>query len=393
MRVCMLSFYFHPAYSGSAVQAYGLSRQLLQRGFAPQVISANLTHDAARDERGGIPISRLPLLRQRTLQIPTFAFSLAWHLVRNRRSIDIVHAHGTYPHSVAGLVSRLIGKKSVLKITMTNSDLAFSQQGRLFGRVNRYLVKQFDCYVATSDEGYKECLAQGLSPTRVLTISNGVDTEVYRPAESAREKTSERRHLGLPEGPIVSFVGVINERKNVDGLLRVWRTVMKKGVRGHLLVIGPEPAEADGRPTEFCNSLRQFVVDEGLEASVSFLGQKDNVAAYLRCSDIFLLPSRREGMPNVVLEAMASGLPCVVSRIGGSVDLVTHNESGYVHDVDDEVGMANSLHNLIVDPTHISIMGKQARRTALALYSLSAVADRYEALYRKLSSEAVATSD
>jgi len=386
LRVCMLSFYFHPAYSGSAVQAHGLARQLMKRGLAPQIVSANLTHDAPRDELGGIPVWRLPLLRLSGFQIPSFAFSLAWHLFRRRRSIDIVHAHGAYPHSIAGLVSHIIGKKSILKITMANSDVAFERQGRLFGRFNRYLVKQFDRYVTTSDEAYTECLSQGLDPSRVFLIPNGVDTDVYHPAESSKEKQRQRKLLGLPDCPIVAFVGVLNERKNVDGILKIWRSLMHRNARAHLLLIGPEPKDSSGNPSEFCNRIRRFVDDEGLDASVSFLGQQADVAAHLRCSDVFLFPSRREGMPNVVLEAMATGLPCIVSRIGGSIDIVKHEYSGYVHDVDDEVGMARNLETLLGNPALLTFMGGNARQTALEKFSLMAITDRYEALYHDLTS-------
>ena len=383
-RVCMLSFYFHPSYSGSAVQAQNLCRHIAPLGVQTEIVSANLSRSAPHAVVSGISVTRLPLLRSKPLQIPSFSLSLGWYLVRNRRSIDVVHAHGTFQHAFASIVCRLIGKRSVLKIAMGNSDIAFHRQGRAWGRANRFLVRQFDRYIATSREVYSECCAQGLDESRIRMIPNGVDTDLFRPSSSPHERHDERQSLGIPDRPVVCFVGIIDARKNVDGLLRVWRAVIRGGATGHLLIIGPEPTGSDGRPTEFCRRQQQFVADEGLGETVSFLGRQVDVAPYLRSSDIFFFPSRREGMPNVLLEAMASGLACIASRIGGSMDLIDDHKNGLLFDVDDEEGMAEGLALLLRDPSKVATLGRAARRAAVDRFSLAATAEKYVELYRQL---------
>ena len=383
----MLSFYFHPAYSGSAVQAYNLCRYLLRRGVTPEVVSANLTGSPSAEEIGGIRVRRLHLLKRKSFQIPSFGLSLAWYLLRNRREYQIVHAHGTLQHAVASVMCRVLGKKSILKIAMGNSDIAFQRQGRTWGRVNRFLVRRFDRYIATSAEVFRECMAQGLDPSRVLLIPNGVDTVKFRPAESDEERRRARCALGLPDKSIVCFVGIMDARKNVDGILRVWRSVVRSGVVGHLVLIGPEPLDNDGKRSTFCEQLRRFVADEGLADTVTFAGRQADVASYLQSADIFFFPSRREGMPNVLLEAMASGLACVASSIGGSVDLIEHGRTGYLASLDDEEGMAGIIQALLGDAERSRELGRAARQAVVDGFSLEVTADRYAHLYRELLAE------
>lgn len=386
-RACMLSFYFHPAYSGSAVQAHNLCRWLLARGITSEIVSANLTGSPKQDRCQGIAVRRLRILLRKELQIPSFGLSLAWHLLRQRRTFDVVHAHGTLPHAAAAVIAKALGKKSILKIAMANSDIAFQRQGRIWGRVNRFFVRRFDRYVATSEEIRVECLEQKLDPARIVVIPNGVDTDAFTPPATLEDRRRLRQELGLPDVPVVCFVGIIDARKNVDAVLRIWRDVSRGGAKGHLLLIGPEPSGPDGNSSEYCRRMRQYVEDEGLSASVSFLGRRPDVAAHLRSADVFLFPSRREGMPNVLLEAMASGVACIASNIGGSVDLIEHGKSGYLFDVDDEAGMTAAIDRLLRHPTLAWSMGSAARRSMVSRFSLEATADRYLSLYRELLSE------
>jgi glycosyltransferase involved in cell wall biosynthesis len=380
----MLSFFYPPSYSGSAVQAQNLSRHLLDLGIRPLIVSANLTGSMRTDRIDGVPVHRLPLLKPQDLQIPTFGASLAWFLWRNRRSIDIVHAHGAVPHGIAAPVSRLLGKKSILKITMANSDLAFQRHGRLWGRYNRYCALRFDRYVATSAEAYEECRDLGLDASRIELIANGVDTAYFRPARDEEERRSLRAVRGLSGGPLVCFVGVLDQRKNVDGILRVWNEVQRRSRTGHLLLIGPEPQASDGKPSPFAARLREYSTANGLDATITFAGSRTDVAECLRCADIFFFPSRREGMPNVLLEAMASGLACVASSIGGVVDLLQPGVSGQLFELGDEAGMATCLAGLLADPLRTRALGRAARERAEQKFSLRSTAGRYAELYREL---------
>jgi glycosyltransferase involved in cell wall biosynthesis len=384
MRACMISFYFAPHYSGSAIQARNLSRYLQRRGIGVQVVSANLTGSPASEVLDGIHLFRLPVLRSGPWQVPSFLLGLAVFLIRNRRNYEVVHAHGTFQHVTASLVARLLGKKSLLKVAMAGSDIAFARQGRLWGRFNRFLVNRFDQFIATSKVIQREFAEHGFGPDRVHLIPNGVDMDVYRPPDSAQEKRDLRARLKLADKPTVCFVGIVNARKNVDFVLRVWRQVRAHGVVGQLLIVGPLPAATDVADYRYYQELQEFVAKEAMQHSVIFTGFQPDVASYLRASDLFLFPSRQEGMPNALLEAMAVGLPSVASRISGTEDLIEQGKSGFMFPLDDEPAFARTVADLLRDPATARRVGAAAKRFVEASYSLGAVAERYEEIYRRL---------
>lgn len=377
----MVSFFFPPDYSGSAVQAHNLSRHLQRLGLEPFIVSANLSGSAAYEVYDGVPVYRIPAIaRNYELQIASFWVSLSAFLWRRRREFDVVHAHGTVQHAIASVVCRALGKPSILKVSMAQSDLAFGRQGRALGTVNRSFVSRFDRYIALTDGIAIEFRDEGLDTSRVRLIPNGVDTEAYAPV-SPSARAALKSSLGLPDVPIVTYVGIINGRKNVDGILRIWADAVKRGAPGHLALIGPMP---DGPDAPFIIGLRQFIQEAGLGDRVTFLGQRSPATPFLQASDVFLFPSRQEGMANSVLEAMACGLPCLVSGTAGVTGVVTDGDTGFALNVDDEASFARVLTDLLTQPALGERIGAAARARIEQHFSLAAVARRYASLYHEL---------
>jgi glycosyltransferase involved in cell wall biosynthesis len=379
-RACMISFYFPPSYSGSAVQAHNLCRHLQRRNVASFIVAANLEHAASREVMEGISVFRLPVINRAGWQIVSFAVSLSWFLFRQRRHYEVIHAHGAVPHGVASIVGRALRKKTILKIAMANSDIAFPRQGRLAGALNRFLVGRFDRYIATTDAIRQEFHDRRLDSRRVHMIPNGVDTDRCVPLSSA-EREVLRAELALPSGPLVCFVGIINRRKNVDGLVRIWERATRAGVAGRLLILGPAPDSI------LYEELVAFVAKRGLRDRVLFLGHRPDVVRYLQVADVFLFPTRQEGMPNAVLEAMACGLPCLVSRGTGTDAVITDGISGFSREMEDEVGFAEALVRVCRNTDLRERLGGAARQTAVEQFSLEAIAARYAALYRDVLSK------
>jgi glycosyltransferase involved in cell wall biosynthesis len=380
LRACMVSFYFPPNYSGSAVQAHNLSRHLHAKGVTSSIVSANLSGAAASEVVDGIPIHRVPVLKHPAFRVPSFSLSLAWFLIRYRRSYDVIHVHGGLYHGIASIVGRALGKKTLLKVAMANSDIALPAQGRLVGTLNRFLISRFDGYIATTEAIREEFATQGLDTGRVTLVTNGVDTTQHAPLSPAA-RDALRRTLGLPPGPLITFVGIVNGRKNVDGILRIWQQVIARGLSGQLAIIGPVPG---GDADPFLRTLNGFIDQHGLRSRVAFLGQRSDVSRCLQASDVFLFPSRQEGMPNAVLEAMACGLPCLVTKGTGTDGIITDGVDGFLRSIDDEQGFADELVRVLSDAELSARVGGAARRTIVERFSLEAIAGRYAALYQEL---------
>jgi glycosyltransferase involved in cell wall biosynthesis len=384
LRACMVSYFFWPNYSGSAIQARRLCHALRERGVEVQIVSANLAGAPSREIiDGGIPLTRLRVGGNAALQVPFFLIRLFWFLIRHRGSYDVVHAHGTFQHVTASLAARLMGRKSLLKVAMANSDIAFDGQGRLWGSFNRFCVRRFSGFIAISKIIQREFLDRGIPRERIHFLPNGVDTDVCRPAADVAERRATRATLGLPERRTIAFVGIVNPRKNVDLALRVLRDVVAGGIDAQLVVVGPLPAPEEG-DWRYFQSLQAFAAEHRLTERLKFAGQQPNVAEYLRAADLFLFPSKQEGMPNALLEAMAAGLPCVASRISGSEDLIDDGRTGYLIALDDEPAFSTRVAGLLADDGQAQRVGSAARSFIEASFSLRSLAANYEKIYREL---------
>jgi glycosyltransferase involved in cell wall biosynthesis len=282
----------------------------------------------------------------------------------------------------AGPLGRWLGKPTIVKVAMAQSDINFPRQGRLWGRVNRWGVGQFSRYIATSGDIEREFGERGLDTSRVLRIPNGVDTGLFRPVEGTEERDRLKRELGLPPGPLVAFVGMLIPRKNVHVLLEAFVRVRASNPEAHLVIVGPPPPP--GSTSRYPEQLNEIVRGANASAGVTFAGRVPSSAPYLRAADVFAFPSAQEGMPNVLLEAMACGIPSIASRISGTTDIVRDGDDGFLFEPTDVDALARRLDELLADSARRRTIGEAARRRVLGSYSLDAVAVRYIALYDEL---------
>ena len=389
LRVCMLSYYYFPEYSGSAIQASNLCHHLNADGVDTFVVSAQFSSKIKKENVDGIMVNRLPIIsRSMDWQIISFWFSMSLFLIKNRNSYDIIHSHGTYIQSFSSLLAKLLGKKSILKIAMANSDVDFKNQGRLFGSFNKFCVDKFDSYIATSNEIYDELLGKGFNEKKIHHLPNGVDTVEKMPSDF-KIKQQLKKDLKIPDCPVVLFVGHINQRKNVDLVLRVFNSALKKGAVGHLLLVGPICVGNRDEKNPYYEDLVRYVDEQGISKHVDFAGHQDNVNAYYNASDIFLFPSKREGMPNVLLEAMSCGLAPIVSNISGTQDIVDHDLNGYLYNLDEEQAFEDSLFDMLTNKELREKIACEARKKIEDHYSLKEISKRYRALYKSLSAKPI----
>jgi glycosyltransferase involved in cell wall biosynthesis len=170
------------------------------------------------------------------------------------------------------------------------------------------------------------------------------------------------------------FTGRLHPQKNLPMLLDAWSEVSRHSP-ANLILVGP----GNDRQT-----LTERAAALGLTDRVQFTGAVDNPADYLRAADIFVLPSVAEGMSNSLLEAMATGLPCVVSGIGGNIDLITDGATGRLVTEATPAAWSRALLELLGEPATAQRMGAAARQRIDEEFALKVVVDRYVALYRRM---------
>lgn len=215
---------------------------------------------------------------------------------------------------------------------------------------------------------------------RATVIPNAVDTRRFAPSVDGGRVRDE---LDIPrDAPVVLTVGVLVPRKGFDVLIRAWPSVVRVHPSARLLIAGAAPA---GDTHDYETALQALVKEFDLGSSVALLGRRDDVPELLAACQVFALPSRHEGQPAAVLEAMASARPAVVTP-AASVG-VTHGVTGLIVPEDDHEALAAALVALLGDPQRARRMGEAARAVIEQRHDLCMMVRQYEAVYRSLLGE------
>jgi glycosyltransferase involved in cell wall biosynthesis len=214
-----------------------------------------------------------------------------------------------------------------------------------------------------------EALAQGFTRQQLLWMPNPVDVREFMPSVD-RERL--RQQAGVGDDPVLLFVGRLSPEKNLPVLLEAFAQCGVPAARLVLVGDGPQRAELEAQAARL-----------GMAQRVHFAGRlpMDEVLRWMQSADVFALLSRLEGFPCALVEAMAVGLPSVVSAIPGNQQLVEDGRQGFVVPTGDASATALKLGELLNDPVACRNMGAAARQLVVEKYSSGQVAQRYEQLF------------
>lgn len=387
LRICLCVSLFRPAIGGAERQAEQLARALTARGHRVTVVTQRLPGTPPEEELDGVRVVRaIRTLKGGPLFGVTYVLSLSWYLLRHRRSFDLIQATYLYLDAFTAVALRpLHGRPVILRPACGGvyGDLArlptyrfWPLWPRLDRPVHALLLRTFrraDAVVALGGELAEELRAAGFPATRIIRIPNGVDHRRFAPADATIRRTRQAV-LGLT-GPVLTFVGRLHEQKNLPILLRATTELRGAWPGLHLLLVGEGPER---------ESLGRLVAELDLQDHVTFTGSSVDVAPFLCATDVFVHPSRAEGMPGALLEAMAAGLACVATRIGGTVDIITDGVDGILVEPGDVGGMVAAIARLLGDPALRGRLAAAARQTVETRFTIEEVASRYATLYGRL---------
>lgn len=370
---------FSPWIGGTERQAHKLARQLIRQGHDVRLVTGWWFRGTPQRETiDGLPVFRNHTLWEffgikglRKLGGYLYILSLMWHLWRTRHTYDVIHIHGLNYHTFAAVTAgHWAGRPTVAKLANSGpaSDIQKMRESRQLA-LARFMLSgalKSDRFVAVNRAVVHELLSAGVPAERIMEIPNGVDTDNIEP----------RSDYSLRDPSKLLFVGRLHPQKGLDTLIRAFRE-LRSGfdhpLRLQLLGEGPIRSE-----------LAHLADELDLAGDVDFLGSTDDVPEYLRQADVFVLPSRAEGLSNALLEAMSSGLPVVATRIPGNLDAIDDHMSGLLCEVDDTVSLVVALREMLEDAALRSRLGVNALRRTEERYSLRRVAERYTGLYRDM---------
>ena len=350
---------------GAEQQAISLAKGLQRRGWRVSVVVLSGTGGAAAKELEHADIAFLSLEMRKGLADPRGW--LRFHSWLRREQPDVLHAH--LPHAAwLARWSRLAAPVPLVVDTLHSS--ATGTAGRHFGyRCSRWLT---DHVTAVSQATAASHLTAGMvSEPKLSVVWNGIDMHRWQP--DARARLEAREELGVKNDFLWLAVGRLEGVKDYPCLLRA---MTRTPECARLLVLGAGPQE--GR-------LRELAEWLGLKQRVRFAGFEPNVARWMRAADGFVLSSRYEGLPMVLLEAGACGVPVVATDVPGTREVVVDGETGWLTPASNTQELAATMTRLMrLSPDARLAMGERARTHVARNFSMEAALDHWERLYANL---------
>ena len=293
--------------------------------------------------------------------------ALFGNIKKYEEKYDLLHVHVLWWATLLlGPWAKWKNIPTVYESILLDSDTPGGILKTKLGRIQVRCLKTYKAILAITDHLAEDFRKFGFSEKQVFTLVNCVDTDLFFPSKSAEEKTFLRQKLSLPQdAKILVFVGSVIERKGADLLIRAFIQASSINPNLYLLIVGPKDKnENPSLNEEFVNELHALIQQKDLMDKVSFRGlvqDRQRLAELYRASDIFVFPSRKEGLGNVVLEAMAAGLPLVVSRLPVLENIIKHEENGLFVPIEDSNALKDSILLLSSDRALARKIGDNAR--------------------------------
>ncbi|HET9373706.1 MAG TPA: glycosyltransferase family 4 protein [Chthoniobacterales bacterium] len=370
----LINYEYPPIGGGAASATRNLALALRGRGHRVVVLTSAFQRLRGRAIEDDIEVIRLPVGRKELhrgtlLQMFTFVTVSTWRVrsIARHHSIDRVIAFFSIP---SGIAAWWLNRRTKIPyaVSLRGGDVPGTESGlRLFywflGPLRRRILKEA-ISVTAPGSGLKE-LSEERDRIPVLVIPNGIDTSIYRP-EKGRDLTEI----------VLLSVGRLHPQKTPIRILEIVRAIrLNCSLPARALIIGDGPERA---------CLEQYVREQQLGAAAKFTGWLDRseVALAYRSATFLVQLSSYEGMSNVVLEALASGLPVVASRIPGNLDLVFDQENGLLFSSDESCEViAAEIVRLWKSPARWQRMSNSARISVTAKYDWPVIATSYEQLF------------
>ncbi len=363
--------HFNPIIGGVERQSEILAAALIKKGINITVVTGWWNRSLPKDEIiSGIHVHRcfIPWIMIKGTKRGGSFFSMVsffLYLIKNRKSYDFIQCFQVLNESfVALLVKRLINKAVIAR----NGSSGITCDSRMIENYfvgkfkRRFIINNLKCLIGISKDSTKGFIEKGYNSSKIYYISNGVVIPHHK------------KESYLWKNKIV-YIGRLSYEKGVDVLIEAIHIVVTKYSDVKLDIIGDGPA---------ANNYKMLIKRLAIEQNVNFLGIRYDLENYYLNSDIFILPSRTEGMSNVLLEAMSYGLPCIVTTVGGAKELIKHGENGYLVKPNDLFDLATNINELIKLEEIRKKIGINACKTVEENYSIEKIGDKYIDLYNKL---------
>ena len=378
IKVLMVTGAYHPEISSGGLQSQLMAQAMRDRAEVRVLTTAVDLTTPRYSTIDDVEVSRIhlrPGSRWSKLQAAAMVLPDMFRLVRWS---DVVHIHGvSSKNTMVTAVAKALGKPVVVSLHTTGADEPGSirRSGRLLYRAFRSASR----YIAVSERLKRSTIEDGVDAARIEVIPNGIDLARFSPASRA-EKLALRREAGHETtAPVILFVGYFSHDKQPRVLFDAWMQLLDEHhVDATIWFVGATKSDYFEVDPRIAENLRRDAAARGRAHQLMFSGSVHEVHRYFRLSDVYVLPSRREGLPVALMEAMACGLPSVASRLPGATDvLIQDGITGLLVPPQDVDAFTSAIAEVLKDPRRAAAMGAAARQSIIDRFASPSIASRW----------------
>ncbi|MET1014984.1 MAG: N-acetyl-alpha-D-glucosaminyl L-malate synthase BshA [Paenisporosarcina sp.] len=378
MKKLKIGITCYPTVGGSGVIATELGKLLAERGHEIHFITSSMPFRLNRMVPN-IYFHQVEVNSYSVFQYAPYDIALASKMaeVIKQENLDVLHVHYAIPHAVCAVLARDMANQHVgIVTTLHGTDISILGHDSSLKGAIKYGIEKSDIVTAVS-ESLKHQTMELIEPDQhIETIFNFVDEREYIP----RDTSDLRSYFNIaPDEKVVIHVSNFRKVKHVPDVVKSFAYIRKE-MPAKLLLVGDGPE---------MNHIFQLVKSLKLEQDVLFLGKQENLSELYAISNLKLLLSEKESFGLVLIEAMACGVPCIGTDIGGIPEVIEHNSNGYIVPLHDVEMVACLAIKLFKDEQLQNRLKENAIQTVQEKFHSSQIVTQYEDLYWKVAKQHV----
>ncbi|BDG36532.1 N-acetyl-alpha-D-glucosaminyl L-malate synthase BshA [Saccharococcus caldoxylosilyticus] len=364
----------YPSVGGSGVVATELGKLLAEKGHEIHFISSSMPFRLNKIY-GNIYYHEVSVNQYSVFQYPPYDLALANKIaaVAKREQLDVLHAHYAVPHAVCAVLARqMVGGKLKIVTTLHGTDITILGYDPSLSDMIKFGIEQSDVVTAVSNALVRQTYELLDVQKPIQTVYNFVDERVY----CRKDVGYLKKEYGIGENEkVIIHVSNFRKVKRVPDVVRAF-SLIRKQLPAKLLLVGDGP-----EMPVVCRLVREL----GLQEDVHFLGKQDKLDELYSISDVMLLLSEKESFGLVLLEAMACGVPCIGTTIGGIPEVIEDGETGFLCELGNVEEIAEKAMRILTDPHLHMYMAKQAVQTVYKKFHSREIVEQYEDIYVSLA--------
>ncbi|GGC99383.1 N-acetyl-alpha-D-glucosaminyl L-malate synthase BshA [Pontibacillus salipaludis] len=368
----------YPTVGGSGVIATELAKLLAEKGYEIHFITSNIPFRLKRIYPN-IYYHEVEMTHYPVFQYPPYDLALANKMaeVINREKIDILHVHYAMPHAICAILAKeMIHHDVKIVTTLHGTDITVLGVDPSLQNMIRFGIERSNRVTAVSRSLVNQTKEMLNVEREMDVIYNFVDEREYR----ERDESHLKEEYGIEDDDkVIIHISNFRQVKRVPDVIKSFKTIREKS-KAKLLLVGDGP--------DYYKTC-QLVNELGLRDDVLFLGKQENVSELLSISDLKLLLSEKESFGLVLLEAMACGVPCIGTNIGGIPEVIVHEETGYICEVGDTEQIASHALRLLSDQDKWEEFSHKGLERVRSEFLSETIVKQYEQVYADLLEESV----